>query len=117
MFPHPFILLTLAQTRHDELVASPRLRRQLARRERHGLSGVTMHFAHREADGLTVDLYWTHGELEDAFRVDVVDRRSDTHFSLHPATGREAVDAYHHPYFALTGTTGGLAGASGGARA
>lgn len=62
---------------------------------------VETHFAHREADGITVDLYWTHGEHDDWFRVEVVDYHSETTFTLFPATGKEAVEVYHHP-FAMT---------------
>jgi hypothetical protein len=75
-------------------------------RPRHGELGAprnrSVHFAHREAAGVTVDLYWRHGEREEAFRVEVVDRCSQTAFTLHPATGKEAIAAYHHPFAAAT---------------
>jgi hypothetical protein len=59
---------------------------------------VETHFAHREANGITVDLYWTHGEHDDWFRVEVVDHHDDRTFTLFPATGKEAVEVYHHPF-------------------
>jgi hypothetical protein len=54
------------------------------------------HFGHREADGIVVDLFWNRGELEDEFRVEVEDRRDGTRFVLHPTTGREALQGFHH---------------------
>jgi hypothetical protein len=58
------------------------------------------HFGHRESDGLVVDLFWNHGSLEDEFRVEVEDRREGGHFALYPATGREAIQAFYHPFAA-----------------
>jgi hypothetical protein len=131
MVPHPLIHLQLARLRHDQLLtagqrrsrfdldahreeqrrsergtevgarACARFARRLVGHAREPRSGVQTHFAHREADGITVDLYWTHGEHGDAFRVDVIDHRNETTFTLHPATGKQAVAAYHHP-FAMT---------------
>lgn len=127
MVPHPLIHLKLAQIRYQQLLAAEQRRsivdvdaaRDERRRKkrgpeanthactlfvrrlvRHGaeLRAVETHFAHREAGCLTVDLYWTHGEHGDTFRVDVVDHRSETTFTLHPRTGKEAVAAYHHPF-------------------
>jgi hypothetical protein len=56
------------------------------------------HFGHRESDGIVVDLFWTRGELEDEFRVEVEDRREEARFVLYPTTGREAIQAFHHPF-------------------
>jgi hypothetical protein len=72
------------------------------------------HFAHRENDGLTVDLYWEHGPHHDAFRVEVVDSREQQRLTLHPATGKAALDAFYHPFSndELTGRSGGFAGAN-----
>jgi hypothetical protein len=58
------------------------------------------HFGHRESDGIVVDLYWNRGELEDEFRVEVVDKRERARFVLYPTTGREAIQAFHHPFAA-----------------
>jgi hypothetical protein len=119
MFPHALIHLKLAQTRHDELVEEASFARRLLRGDAHAQSRTTVHFAHRETDGLTVDLYWTHGDLDDTFRIEVVDRVANTEFTLRPANGKEAVNAYHHPFVALArglGSTGGLTGASAKAR-
>jgi hypothetical protein len=114
MFPHPLIVLKLARTRHDQLVAraQPRaLRRQRgapAPEHRPGASEAS-HFAHREAGGVTVDLYWAHRRFVDSFRFDVVDRRRRTGFTLRPATGKEAVEAYHHPFAAAVRAARGAA--------
>jgi hypothetical protein len=77
-------------------------------RRRNVTSVTPIHFAHREADGITVDLFWSHSECQDAFRVDIVDRRRDIEFILRPATGKEALEAYHHPFFALALAARGL---------
>ena len=58
------------------------------------------HFGHRESDGIVVDLYWNRGELEDEFRVEVVDERERARFVLFPTTGTEAIQAFHHPFSA-----------------
>ena len=75
-----------------------------ARTELDGALTATNHFGHRETDGLVVDLFWTRGDLDDDFRVDVEDRLEGTRFALYPATGRDAVQAFHHPF----ATAGGL---------
>jgi hypothetical protein len=56
------------------------------------------HFGHRESNGIVVDLFWNHGRLEDAFRVEVADEREGTRLVLHPATGKAAIQAFHHPF-------------------
>src|SRR6266568_457450 len=56
------------------------------------------HFGHRESKGIVVDLFWNHGRLEDEFRVEVADEREGTRLVLHPATGKEAIQAFHHPF-------------------
>lgn len=105
MCVHPLLLLQLAQSRHDDLVANARPRGSRSNRaDEHAAPSMTAHFAHREAGGIAVDLYWTHGDHEDTFRVDVVDHGSRTRFTLYPTTGREAIDVYHHPFFALAGS-------------
>jgi hypothetical protein len=54
------------------------------------------HFGHRESAGVVVDLYWDGGE--DGFRVEVMDRGRRARFVLRPATGRDAIDAFYHPF-------------------
>jgi hypothetical protein len=76
MFVHPF---SLGNRRWEVLTAAD-------------------HFSHRESDGIVVDLYWNRGELEDEFRVEVVDKRERARFVLYPTTGTEAVQAFHHPF-------------------
>lgn len=61
------------------------------------MSGGADHFGHRESDGIVVDLYWK-GEGDGQFRVEVVDKREGARFVLRPATGREAIQAYYHPF-------------------
>lgn len=61
------------------------------------------HFGHRETDGLVVDLFWNRRDLEDEFRVEVEDRRECLRFVLHPPTGREAIDAFYHPFAVASG--------------
>ena len=57
------------------------------------------HFGHRESAGIVVDLFWSHGDPGDRFRVEVQDTREAHRFVLHPATGPEAIlDAFHHPF-------------------
>jgi hypothetical protein len=58
------------------------------------------HFGHRETDGITVDLFWDPGNLEDEFRIEVEDLREGARFALHPVTGREAIQAFYHPFSA-----------------
>ena len=64
----------------------------------------TDHFGHREAAGIAVDLFWDRRDLHDEFRVEVKDRRDGTRFVLYPATGREAIQAFHHPFSTPPGT-------------
>jgi hypothetical protein len=56
------------------------------------------HFGHREACGIVVDLFWNRRELKDEFRVEVEDKREGARFVLHPTTGREALQAFYHPF-------------------
>ncbi len=56
------------------------------------------HFAHREASGLAVDLFWDPNDLEHEFRVKVADRGGGTGFVLFPTSGPAAVEAFHHPF-------------------
>ena len=65
------------------------------------------HFGHRESDGIVVDLYWNRGDLEDVFRVEVVDERERARFVLYPTTGREAIQAFHHPFSAARAALNG----------
>jgi hypothetical protein len=58
------------------------------------------HFGHRESGGIVVDLFWKGGNFRDEFRVEVEDDREGTRFVLHPRTGREAIQAFHHPFAA-----------------
>jgi hypothetical protein len=58
------------------------------------------HFGHRDIDGIVVDLFWNRRNLKDEFRVHVEDRREGIRFVLHPVTGREAIQAFHHPFAA-----------------
>jgi hypothetical protein len=58
------------------------------------------HFGHRETDGIVVDLFWDRRDLEDEFRVHVNDRREGGRFVLYAKTGREAVQAFYHPFAA-----------------
>jgi hypothetical protein len=58
------------------------------------------HFGHREGGGIVVDLFWTRRACVDEFSVEIEDRRDGTRFMLHPATGREAIHAFYHPFAA-----------------
>jgi hypothetical protein len=58
------------------------------------------HFGHRESDGIVVDLFWDRGDRDDAFRVEVEDRREALRFVLYPTTGSEAIQAFYHPFSA-----------------
>jgi hypothetical protein len=60
--------------------------------------GENDHFGHRENDGIVVDLFWDRGNIEGEFRVEVLDWRQGSRFVLHPVTGREAVQAFYHPF-------------------
>jgi hypothetical protein len=66
------------------------------------MTSAANHFGHRESGGLVIDLFWDPGRLEDEFRVTVEDRREGARFVLHAATGREAIEAYHHPFSAAS---------------
>jgi hypothetical protein len=63
------------------------------------------HFGRRESGGLVVDLFWKRGDLRDEFRVEVEDRRRGDRLLLYPATGREAIHAFHHPFAAAASPT------------
>lgn len=67
----------------------------------------TDHFGHRETNGVVVDLFWNRGMLDDEFRVEVVDEREGARFVLHPTTGREAVEAFYHPFAAAKAALNG----------
>jgi hypothetical protein len=69
------------------------------------MSSTASHFGHREGDGIVVDLFWNRGELEDEFRIEVVDERDGARFVLQPRTGREAIEAFHHPFATSKGGT------------
>lgn len=56
------------------------------------------HFGHRETDGIVVDLFWDRRNLEDEFRVELNDRHEGARLVLYPRTGRDAVQAFHHPF-------------------
>jgi len=55
------------------------------------------HFGHRETDAIVVDLFWSR-RAGDEFRVEVEDRREHVRFVLCPTTGREAIQAFYHPF-------------------
>jgi hypothetical protein len=65
------------------------------------------HFGHRELNGVVVDFFWDRGQLEDEFRVEVVDGREGARFVLHPTTGREAIEAFYHPFSAARAALNG----------
>jgi hypothetical protein len=65
------------------------------------------HFGHRESDGIVVDLFWNRGDREGEFRVEVEDRRRRARFTLYPTTGREAIQAFYHPFAAARGASDG----------
>jgi hypothetical protein len=58
------------------------------------------HFGHRESSGVVVDLFWNRATREDEFWVEVVDEREGARFVLHPTTGKEAIEAFYHPFSA-----------------
>ena len=64
----------------------------------------TDRFGRREAAGIAVGLFWDRRDLHDEFRVEVKDRRDGTRFVLYQATGREAIQAFHHPFSTPPGT-------------
>ena len=65
-----------------------------------GVLTTAEHFAHREAAGLVVDLYWTRRPFGHEFRVQVMDAWEGTRFVLRPSSGREAIQAFYHPFAA-----------------
>jgi hypothetical protein len=65
------------------------------------------HFGHRESDGIVVDLFWNRGTFDEEFRVEVVDRRGGADFVLHPTTGKEAIQAFYHPFAAARAALNG----------
>jgi hypothetical protein len=68
---------------------------------------TTEHFGHRESDGIVVDLFWNRGRLEDEFTVEVVDEREGARFVLHSTTGKEAIEAFYHPFSAARSALNG----------
>jgi hypothetical protein len=64
------------------------------------MSAADSHFAHRESDGVLIDLFWERRCPDDEFRVEVEDRREGARLVLHPRTGSEAIQAFHHPFSA-----------------
>lgn len=56
------------------------------------------HFGRRESDGVVVDLFWNRGDAEDEFRVEVRTGARESASWLHPLSGREAIEAFHHPF-------------------
>ena len=68
---------------------------------------IADHFGHRENNGIVVDLFWNRGTLENEFRVEVVDERDGARFVLHPTTGREAIEAFYHPFSAARAALNG----------
>ena len=63
---------------------------------RHVLTAAD-HFGHRETGDIVVDLFWSR-RVGEAFRVVVEDRREHVRFVLCPTTGKEAIQAFHHPF-------------------
>jgi hypothetical protein len=76
------------------------------------MANAADHLGHRESDGIVVDLYWNRGQLEDEFRVEVVDKREGARFVLYPTTGKEAIQAFHHPFWAARAALNGKAWAA-----
>jgi hypothetical protein len=58
------------------------------------------HFGHRESDGLAVDLFWSRDDVKHEFRVEVEDKLVGVRLFLYPASGKEAMHAFHHPFAA-----------------
>ena len=127
MLIHPDVHLEIARQRHHDLRADARGERMAGRRDGvigriarraargtkpratrapradWGSDAVLMaadHFGHRDAGGLVVDLFWNPSNPDDEFRVEVEDERDGTRFVLRPTTGREAIQAFHHPFSA-----------------
>ena len=61
------------------------------------------HFGHRETGGIVVDLFWNRRDHKDEFRVEVEDECDGARFVLHPTTGREALQAFYHPFSMVEG--------------
>jgi hypothetical protein len=76
------------------------------------VKGAATHFGHREAGGVVVDVFWDRGNLVNEFRVEVEDRRDGTRFVLYPQTGREAIQAFRHPFAAARAALNGKAWAA-----
>jgi hypothetical protein len=129
MFVHPDIHLEIASQRLQDMLADAerdrlaisaprRLRRsacvwtsRLAPKgnlhwEGELVAAAASHFGHREIGGIVVDLFWTRGIFGDEFRVEVEDRREGSHFVLFRSTGREAIQAFHHPFAAKNALNG-----------
>jgi hypothetical protein len=140
MFIHPDIHREIARQRHQDLLvdadrrplakASPRAEGRLAGtaeqrerlatqrdadgvlREEAQVTGAAHHFGHREAGGVVVDLFWDRGNLESEFRIEVEDRRNGARFVLYPQTGRDAIQAFRHPFGAAKAALNGKAWAA-----
>jgi hypothetical protein len=126
MFVHPEVHVELARERHRELLAKAESRRLAGARNRptgvttsqrtrdggharppatapgrcEGVLTTADHFGHRETGGIVVDLFWSRSDVRDDFRVVVEDEREGARFVLHPPTGREAIQAFYHPFSA-----------------
>jgi hypothetical protein len=81
-------------------------------RRRKRMPNAANHFGHRESEGIVVDLFWDRGSVGDEFRVEVEDRREGARFVLHPGTGREAIQAFYHPFSATRTALGSNAWAA-----
>jgi hypothetical protein len=140
MFIHPQTHLEIARQRHEDLLVEAD-RRRLAKaseglgciwparqssastsrtqRDSDGVftggprvKGTATHFGHREAGGVVVDVFWDRGSLVNEFRVEVEDRRDGARFVLYPQTGREAIQAFRHPFAAARAALNGKAWAA-----
>ena len=68
-------------------------------------AGMPTELAHRAADGIEVLLLWDSGDGR--LRVVVDDLRDGGSFELLAGDGREALDAFYHPFaYASTGVAG-----------
>jgi hypothetical protein len=81
-------------------------------REGPQMKGAATHLGHREAGGVVIDLFWDRGNLVNEFRVEVEDRRDGARFVLYPQTGREAIQAFRHPFGAARAALNGKAWAA-----
>ena len=59
-----------------------------------------MLMADRNSDGIEVELHWNQHDLENEYEVRVNDTRTDSNFTLHPETGKQALHAFYHPFVA-----------------